>query len=436
FTPLQILSNPSGIQNLTMDHINAGGLIKSGVRMGVNMYLDHKAKKTCERILKVQFQKLVNQGYLSVIGDDGLQLTDKALNEKIGLMAYSDMQAYMQMNNFSVEEVAIVSGIRVQIWLNKKYQSWDKRVGGAWPKTADFARRMRQRSSDALNRWYAPHSSGAKQSLNQSMAYLLNAEAALGDSPNALIIVTRIIGLAQICGISEIGLVDIMEGLSMSFIFETIGRVVVAGMRGQHPSEVYNIGLGIRGSSENVHKNFVTEAGGFKGQREVIGKYTGGRVTLNSIVAEVVMRNQLYEGEEIWCMSGWAEALRRRTIKLKEDTAIDIHGNLLRCKNRLKVTLSIKKVRGVPMAKIKRVGPLHASDMLWGGITGIACSCTSPDPRKKLKGGDRVGKLKVIFRKIDPLSMKPVPRQSIVVYETYGDGIAHLFLSHCITSAY
>ncbi|CAG8479278.1 16054_t:CDS:2 [Gigaspora rosea] len=305
-------------------HIHVGGLIKSGVRLGVNMYMDYKAKKTCERILNVQFQKLVDQGYLSAIGNDGLQLTDKALLEQIGLTAYSDVRAYMQMNKFSVEETSIVTGIRVQIWMNKKYQSWDKRVGGAWPKTADFARRMRQRASDALHIWYAPRANGAKQSLNQSAAYLLNAEAALNDNPDALAIVTRIIGLAQMCGISEIGLVDIVEGLSMSYIFETIARAIVAGMRGRHPSEVYNIGL-------------------------------GDKVVLNSIVAEVVVRNQLKEGEEIWCMSGWAEALRRRTMKLKEDTARDIHGNLLRCTKRLKVTLSIKRVKGVPMAKIKRV---------------------------------------------------------------------------------
>jgi hypothetical protein len=207
---------------------------------------------------------------------------------------------------------------------------------------------------------YAPNSAGAKQSFNQSMAYLINAEAALeGDDSNAknniLVIVTRIIGLAQMCGISEIGLVDIIEGLSMSYLFETIARALVAGIRGRHPSEVYNIGLGIQGSSENAHKNFAIEAKGFKGPREVIGKYTGGRVVLNSIVAEVVVRDLLSEGEEIWCMSGWAEALRRRTAKLKEDVATDIHGNQLRRTKCLKVTLSIKRVNGVPLAKIKQV---------------------------------------------------------------------------------
>ncbi|CAG8846519.1 11436_t:CDS:2, partial [Gigaspora margarita] len=145
-----------------------------------------------------------------------------------------------------------------------------------------------------------------------------------------------------------------------------------------------------------------------------------------------VVRNQLKEGEEIWCMSGWAEALRRRTMKLKEDAARDIHGNLLRCTKRLKVTLSIKRVKGVPLAKIKRVGPLLALDMLWGGITGTACPCTKPDPLKKLKGGDRIGKLKVVFKKVDPLKIKQVPRRTIFVQETYGDGVAKLFYSHCL----
>jgi hypothetical protein len=196
------------------------------------------------------------------------------------------------------------------------------------------------------------------------MAYLLNAEAALeGDDPNAknniMVIVTRIIGLAQMCGISEIGLVDIIEGLSMSNLFETIARALVAGIRGRHPSEVYNIGIGIQGSSENVHKNFAIVANGFKGSREVIGKYINGRVVLNSISADVIVRDPLNEGEEVWCMSGWAEALRRRTAKLKQDVATDIHGNQLRRTKWFKVTLSIKRVNGVPFAKIKQVNILY-----------------------------------------------------------------------------
>ncbi|CAB4374131.1 unnamed protein product [Rhizophagus irregularis] len=420
--------------------INAGGLIKSAIKFGMNKYMDHKAKKTCERVLNVQFQKLMDQGYLSVIGDGGFQLTNKALAEKIGLTAYPDVLEYMQIMNFNAEEVAVVAGTCVQIWLNKEYQPWDKRVGSAWPKSAKLAAPMRQRATDALNMWYAPNNVGAQQSFNQSMAYLVNAEAALeGDDPDAknniLVIVTRIIGLAQMCGISEIGLKDIMEGLSMSYLFETIARALIAKMRGQHPSDVFNIGLGIQGSSENVHKNFALEAKRFKGPREVIGKYTGGRVVLNSINAEVVVRDPLSEGEKIWCMKGWAETLRRQTAKLKENAATDIHGNQLRRTKLFKVTLSIKRVDGVPLAKIKQVGPLLVTDKIWGGITGTACPCTSPDPRKKLKG-KRVGKVNVIFKSLDPLNMKIVPRKSVFVLETYGDAVVHLFLSHCLTSAY
>src|SRR4051794_8099722 len=133
--------------------VDAGGLIKSGLKLGINMYMDHKAKKTCERVLTVQFQKLMDQGYLSAIGDGGFQLTNKALAEKIGLTAYPDVLAFMQIMNFNVEEVTVVTGTCVQIWMNKKYQSWDKRVGGAWPESAKLAKAMRQRATDALNMW-------------------------------------------------------------------------------------------------------------------------------------------------------------------------------------------------------------------------------------------------------------------------------------------
>ncbi|RHZ75859.1 hypothetical protein Glove_209g171 [Diversispora epigaea] len=426
-----------------MEDIKVDGLIKSGLRFGFNMYMDHRAKGTCERVLTVLFQKLTDQGYLSAIGDGGFQLTDKALMEKIGLTAYPDVRKFMEIMNFNLEEVTIVAGTCVQIRMNKKYKPWDKRIGDAWPGSAKLAKTMRQRTTDVLNMWYAPNAVGAKQSFSQSMGYLLNAEAALeGDDPNAsdniLVIVTRIIGLAQMCGISEIGLVDIIEGLSMSYLFETIARALVAGMRGRHPSEVYNIGIGIQGSSENVHKNFAMEARGFKGTREVIGKYTGGRVVLNSIVAEVVVRDSLSEGEEIWCISGWAEALRRRAAKLKENVTTDIHGNRLRRTKQFKVTLSIKGINGVPLAKIKQVGPLLACDKIWGSITGTICPCTNSDPCKKLKG-NRVGKLNVIFKSLEPshfLNTKLVPRRSVFVYETYGDAVAHLFISHCLVSSY
>ena len=139
--------------DLSNINIDGGGLIKSGIKFGLNMYMDHKAKKTCERVLTVQFQKLMVQGYLSAIGDNGFQLTDKALAEKIGLTAYPDVRAFMQTMNFNVEEVAVVAGTRVQVWMNKKFQPWDKRVGSAWPKTANLAKAMRKRATDALNIW-------------------------------------------------------------------------------------------------------------------------------------------------------------------------------------------------------------------------------------------------------------------------------------------
>jgi hypothetical protein len=57
---------------------------------------------------------------------------------------------------------------------------------------------------------YAPNAVGAKKSFNQSMAYLLNAKAALeGDDPNNILV-------------SEIGLVDIIEGLIYSRRLRTL----------------------------------------------------------------------------------------------------------------------------------------------------------------------------------------------------------------------
>ncbi len=49
------------------------------------------------------------------------QFTNKALAEKIRLIAYLDVLTYMQIINFNVKEVAIVVGTCVQIWLNKEY---------------------------------------------------------------------------------------------------------------------------------------------------------------------------------------------------------------------------------------------------------------------------------------------------------------------------
>lgn len=138
---------------MDISDINLGSIIKSGISFGINTYMDHNAKKTCGRVLTAQFQKLMDQGYLSAIDDGGFQLTNKALEEKIGLTAYPDVQGFMQIMNFNEEKTALVAGTCLQIWMNKKFQPWDKRVGNAWPESAEFAKFMRQRATDACNIW-------------------------------------------------------------------------------------------------------------------------------------------------------------------------------------------------------------------------------------------------------------------------------------------
>jgi hypothetical protein len=225
---------------------------------------------------------------------------------------------------------------------------------------------------------YRPKGVGPKQSLNQALAYLMNAEAALDNSKAGsnvddkdipMAIVTRAIGLAQLCGIEEIGLVDIIEGLSMSFMFETIARHMVASIRGLHGSQVYNISLHMKGSSENVPTEFAVRAKSFIGPKEIVGRWTAAGVMLDGINVSVVARpevNMPKEGEEIWCMSGWAEALRRQTTKASDIVGMDIHGSRLECNKRSVVKLSLKRVDGILMIKIKQVklGILHAK-WLW-----------------------------------------------------------------------
>lgn len=293
----------------------------------------------------------------------------------------------------------------------------------------------------------------------------MSAEAALDNSKaggnaeggdSSMAIVTRAIGLAQLCGIEEIGLVDIMEGLSMSFVFETIARHMVASVRGVHASQVYNVGLHINGSSENVATQFAVKAKSFIGPREVIGKWTATGAALDGIKVKVVARpeiNMPKEGEEIWCMSGWAEALRMHTAKADEMAGTDVHGSQLLCDKKSVVKLSLKRVDGILMVKIKQVtlqictrndfvthilqvGILSVSDRYCGGITGLPCPCDSPDPRKRLAPNGKIGKLKLVYQSCDPVSLKAVKPRTISVLKTYNDAIVRTLACHVLTSSY
>ncbi|XP_006457015.1 hypothetical protein AGABI2DRAFT_181401 [Agaricus bisporus var. bisporus H97] len=434
---------------LDASNLHPVGLIKNGIKFGVGLYLDHKAKKTCERVLNAEFEKLVDQGYLSVSeSDQSLVVTDKALDDLIGLTVYFDIRAFVEEYAFNEEEMGLLARTRVCIQMNKKLPAWDKRLGTAWAANTQVAQQFRQRASTALGMWYHPSGVGAKQSLNQATVYFMSAEAALDNSKaggnaeggdSSMAIVTRAIGLAQLCGIEEIGLVDIMEGLSMSFVFETIARHMVASVRGVHASQVYNVGLHINGSSENVATQFAVKAKNFIGPREVIGKWTATGAALDGIKVKVVARpeiNMPKEGEEIWCMSGWAEALRMHTAKADEMAGTDVHGSQLLCDKKSVVKLSLKRVDGILMVKIKQVGILSVSDRYCGGITGLPCPCDSPDPRKRLAPNGKIGKLKLVYQSCDPVSLKAVKPRTISVLKTYNDAIVRTLACHVLTSSY
>jgi hypothetical protein len=82
-----------------------------------------------------------------------------------------------------------------------------------------------------------------------------------------------------------------------------------------------------------------------------------------------------------------------------------------------------------------QIGTRLVSDRYCSGITGLACPCDSPDPRKKIGPNGKIGKLKVMF-KSDPEDLTVNPRETVAVLKTYNDEIARTFLCHVLMSSY
>jgi hypothetical protein len=141
-------------QLLDPSNLSPTGLIKTGIKFGIGLYLDYKAKNICERVLNAEFAKLVNQGYLSVSeSDESLVVTDKALTDMIGLTVYSDIRAFTEEYAFDEGEMGLLTRTRVRIRMNKKLPAWDKRMGTAWSESTELARQFRQRASTAMGTW-------------------------------------------------------------------------------------------------------------------------------------------------------------------------------------------------------------------------------------------------------------------------------------------
>ncbi|KAL3455032.1 hypothetical protein BJX64DRAFT_295452 [Aspergillus heterothallicus] len=253
------------------------------------------------------------------------------------------------------------------------------------------------------------------------------------------LLLARVLGLAQVCGIGEIGLLDLMELMVHSSHYEKIARRVVAAALGVHYTVFTGFALqgegssdssgGMLGGFQNPKSGYAERAAEFEREFVQIGAVERGRARIFRgqemvhVEFKIDRAARPVEGEAIYMVAGWATALLYRakdhpskrslakdmTIGLVKDIGkellppplrvkagnmtrrtarTDMHGNPMYFSSDLElIRVSIKRTpAGKLAAKIAGIGDYRPPDFSGQGVFGVRCRCTAPDPTKILPG--------------------------------------------------
>jgi hypothetical protein len=186
----------------------------------------------------------------------------------------------------------------------------------------------------------------------------------------------KVLGLVAICGITEIGLGEIIEILGKGPIFETVARSRLSKLRNAHASEVLNTIL-FKGSTGSAAKGFGELAIRFTGERVVVGHVKAARKSefsqeYASFKCQLVgpEDKKHASGTPVYMMAGWARLIKQREELEREHSTLtqmahihapvkekDVHGNAYMSAGKLrKIEFRVKELAdGTLMAKPKEV---------------------------------------------------------------------------------
>jgi hypothetical protein len=254
------------------------------------------------------------------------------------------------------------------------------------------------------------------------------------------LLLARVLGLAQVCGVGEVSLQDLMELMVHSSNYEKIARRVIGGALGVHYTVFTGFALqewtpgssgrwGMLGGFQNPATGYAEKAAEFDREFVQIGIVERGRARIfrgqEMVHVEfgVERAARPVEGEPIFMVAGWATALLHRarehpskrslakdmTVGLVKDfgkallppplrvkagnmtrrtARTDIHGNPMYFSSDLeRIRVSIKRTPGGKLAaKLASFGDWAPPGFSGQGVFGVRCGCTTPDPNKILTG--------------------------------------------------
>ncbi|KAL3488375.1 hypothetical protein BJX62DRAFT_253308 [Aspergillus germanicus] len=426
----------------------------------VKSYLSHRATKDFIEEIKELFIRLTEQGYITPLVPSysrsppsspsplastqiGWIMTPKGA-ETLFFSVYTDIsaaRAFFRLPPAQLTRMGVLPRVIVNLTSQSNGEAIRSRLGSTWP--AQWREAM-VRDGNPLQGMQTYARSDASRIARGIVRNA--ARAAAADLGHRDLLLARVLGLAQVCGIGEVSLLDLMELMVHSSHYEKIARRVFSAVFGVHFTCFTGFALqgllagsgsgpgypGSRmGSLQNPMEGFAEAAVEFDKELVQIGVVERGKAKIARgeemihvrFKIESAARPRATEGEPIYMVSGWAVALLHRprnhpskrsfakdmTVDLAKDIGkhlmppplrikagnmtrkrarTDVHGNPTYFSSDLeKIRVNIKRTaRGKLVAKIANFGDFRPPPFGGQGVFGVPCGCRIADPNKALPG--------------------------------------------------
>ncbi|EEP81505.1 predicted protein [Uncinocarpus reesii 1704] len=319
---------------------------------------------------------------------------------KAVLNVYADVRAALEY--FKVpEETKSILGLSVKVMVQPTLIATDPsvltRVGGRW---LPHIRNEILTPRDVFLLWSGANISRLQKAM-WAMGLVRKAQRSDGFAD---LLLPRLLGLAQLCGIERLSFSDLMELAAFTPYLEKFARAYIAKVIGSiDKSQITNLAYGnyfngqMLGSTPYIKHSFVDTAPSLNDRMVVIGVIHKQKLKLTNPdpckqVEFKIKLISLTEGEPVYMLSGWATAIAHRPPQFESTTSLrclyqDIHGSPHYAEWRPdKVVIKIKRTSdGRLAAKPAMFGQIPAPEIPGQRVFGVPCNCTTRDPSKYLK---------------------------------------------------
>ncbi|KAF3395650.1 hypothetical protein DPV78_009009 [Talaromyces pinophilus] len=412
-------------------------LVKGGVTIAV-FYLDRRACQQFLEEIQTLFVRLTKLAYLTPLipttqkdaktAQMGWIMTSAGVDE-LFFNVYADIKNAPYRSELSADRLKIFGVMEpVVVNLNSRSKGTQirKRLGATWPT------QHREQMLQHINPFKSMPTIAKKDMGRFARAMVRKA---LKSPEHTDLLLARTLGLAQFCGLGEVSLADMIELMVHACHYESTARLYLAALLGVHYTAftgyalVNSLNGKVLGSLENPIKKFAKLAENFSSSLVQIGVVEKGKPRIAhaedmpNVKFKIKGAARAKQGEAIYMISGWAEALRHRpknhphmrsmardlTVGLAKDvgksfvpapllkkmTSLgrnvykqDVHGNNLYYSSELEtIEVRIRRTPGGQLVgKISQFGDWRPAPFSGRGVYGVRCGCTQADPAKLMTG--------------------------------------------------